>query len=121
MEKKLIVMVDDNPVSLQSGISVLSVDYRVATVPSAAKFYEFLETNVPDIVLLDIDMPDVDGYQVIQTLKFKKETQDIPVIFLTGMTEPTAEIKGLSLGAVDFITKPFNPAALLKSVETYLK
>ncbi|MCL2810091.1 MAG: response regulator [Treponema sp.] len=119
-EKKFVVLVDDNPATLQSGMNVLSANFKVATAPSAVKLFEFLEANVPDIILLDIDMPEVDGYQIIKILKFKQTTKDIPVIFLTGKTEPNEELMGLSLGAVDYITKPFHPSLLLKRVEMHL-
>ncbi|MCL2720938.1 MAG: response regulator [Treponema sp.] len=120
LEKKFIILVDDNPATLQSAMNVLSSNKRVATAPSAVKLFELLETNVPDIILLDIDMPEVDGYQIIKILKFKKTTKDIPVIFLTGKAEPNEELMGLSLGAVDYITKPFHPSLLVKRVDMHL-
>jgi len=119
-EKKLVVMVDDSPVALQSVMNALSAYYRVATVPSAVKLFELLENNTPDIILLDIDMPEIDGYQLIQVLKFRPNTKDIPVIFLTGRTEQNAELKGLQLGAVDYIKKPFLPSDLLQRIEQNL-
>jgi len=119
-EKKFVVLVDDNPSTLQAGINVLSETYRVSTVPSAVKLFSLLETSVPDIIILDIDMPEVDGYQVIQVLKFRPDTKNIPVIFLTGKTDPADKQMGLSLGAIDYITKPFQPSELLNSIDTYL-
>jgi len=119
--KKLVIIVDDNPTTLQSGLNVLSAKYRVATAPSAVKLFELLESNAPDIILLDIDMPEVDGFQVIKVLKFRQDTKDIPVIFLTGKSEPDDEVMGLSLGAADYITKPFHPSLLLKRVEMHIK
>jgi len=119
-EKKFVILVDDNPATLQSGMNVLSSRYRVATAPSAVKLFELLESSIPDIILLDIDIPEVDGYQIIKVLKFRQNTKEIPVIFLTGKSSSEDEIKGLSLGAVDYITKPFNPALLLKRVEMHM-
>ncbi|MCL2184940.1 MAG: response regulator [Treponema sp.] len=118
--KKFIVLVDDNPVTLQSGMNVLSGNYRVATAPSAIKLFELLEANQPDIIILDVDIPEVNGYQIIQVLKFRADTKDIPVIFLTGKTNSEDEVMGLSLGAIDYITKPFQPSLLLKRVEMHL-
>jgi CheY-like chemotaxis protein len=68
---------------------------------------------------LDIDMPGMDGYEAIKILKFKNETKDIPVVFLTGMTGSNNEENGRSLGAADYITKPFDPQALIACLEKY--
>ncbi|MDR2501056.1 MAG: response regulator [Treponema sp.] len=119
-ERDLIILVDDNPANLRSGKNVLSERYIVATAPSAEKLFNLLEHNQPALILLDIDMPGMDGYEVIRILKTKPETQHIPVIFLTGKTESGDEIEGLSLGAIDYITKPFLPALLLKRIEVHL-
>jgi CheY-like chemotaxis protein len=78
-----------------------------------------LENNHPVLILLDIDMPDIDGYEAIKVLKLNRETKDIPVIFLTGMTDSQNEEKGRALGAVDYITKPFDPQALKACIEKY--
>jgi putative two-component system response regulator len=119
-EKELIMLVDDNPTNLRNGINVLSNKYSVATAPSAEKLFNLLENNKPDLILLDIDMPVMNGYEAIKILKAKDETKDIPVIFLTGKTESGDELEGLSLGAVDYITKPFQPPLLLKRIELHL-
>jgi len=119
-EKTLIILVDDNPANLRIGKNVLSEKYTVATAPSAEKMFTLLENNKPAMILLDIEMPQVNGYEAIKILKSKPETKDIPVIFLTGKTESDDEITGLSLGAIDYITKPFQPALLLKRIEVHL-
>ena len=119
-EKNLIILVDDNPSNLQIGRNVLSEKYHVATAPSAKKMFLLLETNSPALILLDIDMPEMNGYEAIKILKSKPETKDIPIIFLTGKTESDDELQGLSLGAIDYITKPFQPALLLKRIEVHL-
>jgi CheY-like chemotaxis protein len=118
-QKKLIILVDDNPANLRIGKNVLSEKYTVATAPSAAKLFSLLENNHPVLILLDIDMPGMDGYKAITSLKLKKATKDIPVIFLTGMSDLRDEEKGRSLGAVDYITKPFDPQALIACIEKY--
>ena len=118
-EKKLILLVDDNPANLRIGKNVLSEKYTVATAPSAAKLFGLLENNHPVLILLDIDMPDMNGFEAIEILKSKPETRDIPVVFLTGMADSTDEEKGRNLGAVDYITKPFDPPALIACVEKH--
>ena len=117
--KKLIILVDDNPANLRIGKNVLSEKYTVATAPSAAKLFKLLDNNHPAIILLDVDMPEMDGYGAIEILKSKKETKDIPVVFLTGMTDSLNEEKGRALGAVDYMTKPFDPPKLFACIEKY--
>ena len=117
--KKLIILVDDNPANLRIGKNVLSEKYTVATAPSAVKLLKLLENNHPDLILLDIDMPEIDGYKAIEILKSKPETKDIPVIFLTGMTDSGNEEIGRSLGAVDYMTKPFDPPKLFACIGKY--
>jgi putative two-component system response regulator len=118
--KNLIILVDDNPANLRIGKNVLAEKYTVATAPSAEKMFSLLENNIPEIILLDIDMPEMNGYEAIKILKSKPETKNIPVIFLTAKTESDDELEGLSLGAIDYIIKPFNPALLLKRIEVHL-
>jgi CheY-like chemotaxis protein len=118
-EKKLVMLVDDNPANLRIGKNVLAEKYSVATAPSAAKMFSLLETNRPAVILLDINMPEMDGFEAISILKEKPETQDIPVIFLTGMTDSCDEEKGRVLGAVGYITKPFDPPALIACIEKF--
>ena len=117
--KKLIILVDDNPANLRIGKNVLSEKYAVATAPSAAKLFNLLENNYPLLILLDIDMPGLSGYDALKALKLKPETKNIPVIFLTGMTDTQDEEKGRALGAVDYITKPFDPQALIACIDKY--
>ena len=118
-KKKLLILVDDNPANLRIGKNVLSEKFTVATAPSAAKLFNLLENNYPAMILLDIDMPGMDGYKALEILKLKPETKDIPVIFLTGMTGSEDEEKGRALGAVDYISKPFDPPALIACIEKY--
>jgi putative two-component system response regulator len=119
-EKSLIILVDDNPANLRIGKNVLAEKYAVATAPSAEKMFGLLQNNAPAIILLDIDMPEMSGYEAIKILKSNPETKNIPVIFLTAKTESDDELEGLSLGAIDYIIKPFNPALLLKRIEVHL-
>jgi putative two-component system response regulator len=119
-EKRLVILVDDNPANLQIGRNVLSEKYAVATAPSAEKMFKLLQKNIPAIILLDIDMPEMNGYEAIKILKSQPETRDIPVIFLTGRTDTGDELEGFTLGAIDYITKPFRPSLLLKRIEVHL-
>jgi putative two-component system response regulator len=119
-EKALIIIVDDNPANLRVGKNVLAEKYTVATAPSAEKLFSLLENNSPSLILLDIEMPEVDGYETIKLLKSKPETRDIPVIFLTARSESDDELAGFSLGAIDYITKPIQPSLLLKRIEVHL-
>jgi class 3 adenylate cyclase len=114
------MLVDDNPANLRTGKNVLSDRYNVFTVPSAEKMFDILKKNIPALILLDIDMPGMNGYEAIKILKAGEETRNIPVIFLTGKTNTNDELEGLSLGAIDYITKPFIPPLLLKRIEVHL-
>jgi putative two-component system response regulator len=119
-EKALIIIVDDSPANLRIGENILGEKYTVATALSAENLFSFLENNSPALILLDIEMPEIDGYEAIKILKSKPETRDIPVIFLTARSESDDELEGLSLGAIDFITKPIHPPLLLKRIELHL-
>jgi putative two-component system response regulator len=119
-KRELLVMVDDDPAVLRTGKNVLSEAYSVATLSSAEKLFSFLENNTPALILLDVMMPELDGYGVIKMLKSKECTRNIPVIFLSGKTDSDNELEGLNLGAIDYITKPFVPALLLKRIEVHL-
>jgi len=105
--------VDDNPANLRIGKNVLSDMYTVATAPSAPKLFKLLENNHPVLILLDVDMPDIDGYKALELLKSKPDIKDIPVVFLTGMTDSKDEERGRALGAVDYMTKPFDEKELI--------
>ena len=121
MERKAcIFLVDDNIVNLNSGKSALQHKYTVITIPSGEKLFDALEKMKPDLILLDIEMPGMSGHDVIKALKLNAETHDIPVIFLTGKSDVKDEIEGFTLGAVDYISKPFSHALLQKRVELHL-
>jgi putative two-component system response regulator len=115
-----LILVDDNPSNLRTGKNVLSEKYEVYTAPSAAKLFEILEDLKPAMILLDIEMPEMNGYEAIKILKAREKTREIPVIFLTGKTDTENELEGLDLGAIDYITKPFVPPLLLKRIEAHL-
>ncbi|MDR1935861.1 MAG: response regulator [Candidatus Accumulibacter sp.] len=121
MERKLIMLVDDNPVNLLTGKKALSERYQTLTLPSAAAMFNLLPQHRPDLILLDVNMPDMDGFDSIRRLKSEPSSRAIPVIFLTAKTDPESEILGLELGALDYITKPFSPPLLMKRVEAHMK
>jgi putative two-component system response regulator len=118
--RKLIMLVDDNRTNLLAGKAALTEDYTVLTMPSARKMLETLEWSKPDLILLDIDMPEMNGFEAIRILKKDPETRSFPVIFLTAMDESANELEGLKLGAIDYITKPFSSALLRKRIEMHL-
>ena len=115
-----VFLVDDNIVNLNSGKTALQNKYTVITIPSGEKLFSSLEKVTPGLILLDIDMPGMSGYDALRGIKLNPKTADIPVIFLTGKNEVEDELLGLSLGAVDYITKPFSKPLLLKRVELHL-
>jgi putative two-component system response regulator len=94
--------------------------YTVKTVTSGFRALKSISNHKPDLILLDILMPGMDGYQVIQILKVDPNTADIPVIFLTSLSDASDEARGLSLGALDYITKPINPALALARVKNHI-
>ena len=115
-----IMLVDDNKTNLAMGKCILGEFYEVYPLPSADKMFEFLKHVKPDLILLDIEMPCMNGYEAITLIKADREYADIPVIFVTAMNSEADEYKGLALGAIDYITKPFSPALLLKRIENHL-
>jgi putative two-component system response regulator len=118
--RKKILLVDDNPVNLKMARNTLMGIYDVFTVPSAEKMFIFLEKTLPDMILLDVLMPGMDGYEAMRRMMRDERVNHIPVIFLTSKSDIGSEMEGLSLGAVDYITKPFIPQLLLKRVETHM-
>ena len=111
---------DDNVLYLNTGKHVLEEKYTVVTIPSGDKLLLMLGKAKPDLILLDVEMPGMNGYDVIKEIKRRQDTREIPVIFLTGKNDPENELLGLSLGAVDYISKPFSPPLLLKRIELHL-
>ena len=120
IKRKTIFMVDDNLTNLTVGKSALLEKYKVFTIPSGKKLFEMLDKAAPDMILLDIEIPDMNGYEIIKLLKSDKKTAQIPVIFLTARSDSGSELEGLTLGAVDYISKPFSPPLLLKRIEVHL-
>src|SRR5215472_12399743 len=120
-QKKTVLVVDDAPANIQIVNSILKDEYKVRIATSGAKALEIVNAAPrPDLILLDVMMPGMDGYEVCTRLKTDPSTKDIPVIFLTGQTETSDETHGFEVGAVDYIHKPFSPAVVQARVQTHL-
>ena len=116
-----ILVVDDTPANLKLLNTLLKENgYNVRPVPNGRLALSGAKAIPPDLILLDVAMPDMDGYQVCKKLKETTETEDIPVIFLTARTGEEDIIKGFELGAADYVTKPFTQAILLARVKTHV-
>ena len=122
IEKHTVLVVDDTPDNLALMSGLLKSTYRVKLASSGARALQISTMQPrPDLILLDIMMPEMDGYQVMQRLKADPETADIPVIFLTAMSATDDEQAGLDMGAVDYITKPINPAIVMARVHNHIE
>ena len=119
MERKSIIMVDDIVTNLTVGKEILKAHYKTFPVPSAALMFDLMEKVRPDLILLDIEMPEMDGYEAIKKLKEDPKWKDIPVMFITARSGEENKAEGLSLGAVDYIAKPFSASHMLKLIEDF--
>jgi len=117
---KIIFVVDDSPVNLTKAKQALESHYRVLTLLSADKMFALIKKVTPDLILLDVEMPEMDGFEALQKLKENNKTEHIPVIFLTAFSDEARETRGLELGAVDFIAKPFSAPVLLNRISHHL-
>lgn len=120
-DKAAIMVVDDTPQNLSLFSELLRDRYRVIIANSGPRAFELISAGQrPDVILLDVMMPEMDGYEVIKRLKSDRATENIPVMFVTAKTEVADEELGLHLGAVDYIYKPINPPLLLARLQTHL-
>ncbi|MCL2265375.1 MAG: ATP-binding protein [Treponema sp.] len=110
MNKNSILIIDDERDNISSLKTMLSPEYTIYASTNGKDAIDTAEKFLPDVILLDVVMPDMDGYEVLSALKASEKTRDIPVIFITGLDNIDAEIKGLALGAADYIIKPFHQA-----------
>ena len=117
---KTIFVVDDNTVNLMTADKTLSDWYNVVTFASASTMFEFLKNTMPDMILLDIMMPEVDGFEALKRLRADSRYAAIPVIFLTSKNDATTEALGFEMGVIDFISKPFSGPVLLNRIRTHL-
>src|SRR5215475_13270548 len=119
--QKSIVIVDDTPENLRLLTQILSEQgYRVRSAPNGERALATVRKERPDLILLDIVMPEMDGYEVCRQLKADPERQDIPVIFISALNEVFDKVTAFSIGAVDYITKPFQIEEVLARVHTHL-
>jgi signal transduction histidine kinase len=121
MDKNTILIIDDEVQNIKALVNILNADYEVLVTADSREAIEIAETNKPDIILLDVVMPIMDGHEVIHALKDSEKTRKIPVIFITGLDSIKDEEQGLLLGAVDYISKPFNPVIVKLRVQNQLK
>jgi putative two-component system response regulator len=120
-ERPTVLVVDDTPANLSLLTSLLKEQYRIKVANNGIKALELAAAAPPDLVLLDIMMPEMDGYEVCRRLKAAEATRQVPVIFLTAKTEVEDEELGFSVGAVDFIHKPISPPIVAARVKTHLE
>jgi CheY-like chemotaxis protein len=121
-ERKTILVVDDAPENIRVLTAVLGPRYRVKAATSGEKALQMCAVDpLPDLVLLDVMMPGMDGYEVCRRLKGEGRTAGVPVIFVTGLAEETERERGRSLGAADFLVKPLDPADVLARIASQLR
>ena len=120
MKKTLVV--DDNTINLKLADKILkeNPDYKPVMVPSGARALQFLSKNVPDMILLDIMMPDMDGFETLTKIRADERLKEVPVLFLTADTEPETADKVKAAGGLDMLTKPFKKDNLLDLVAKYM-
>jgi len=120
-EQKLILVVDDTPLNISVITGALKDTYRTKVATSGAKALAIaVADEKPDLILLDVMMPEMDGYEVCRRLKANPTVREIPVIFLTAQTDAEDETRGFQVGAVDYVHKPFSPAVMKARVHTHL-
>ncbi|MEO5340773.1 MAG: two-component system response regulator [Magnetococcus sp. MYC-9] len=119
--KPVILVVDDTKTNIDLLVHLLADLYEVSVALDGASALELVMEDPPDLILLDVMMPDMDGYETCRRLKLRAETRDIPVIFVTARKEAVDEEQGLALGAVDYITKPFSPTIVKARIKTHLQ
>jgi adenylate cyclase len=118
---KSILIVDDTPTNIDILLEILSEEYDLSVATDGESALESVAESAPDLILLDIMMPGMDGYEVCTRLKADESTKSIPVIFITAMNDIKDELKGFEVGAIDYITKPFSPPIVQSRVDSVLK
>ncbi|MCL2294525.1 MAG: response regulator [Spirochaetes bacterium] len=118
---KTIFIVDDNYTNLTAAKTALDGTYKAFALSSAARMFKLAEKISPDLILLDIDMPEMDGFEAMQAMKSDERLRSVPVIFLTSRNDAEAEIRGFEMGALDFINKPFSSPILIRRIETHIE
>ncbi|MGE5856639.1 MAG: response regulator [Syntrophaceae bacterium] len=121
MKRHKILAVDDTEMILDGVVETFGDEYEVIAVTDGASALRAVKKSPPDLILLDIVMPGMDGHEVLRRLKADEATRSIPVIFLTSLDDEKDEVKGLQMGAADYITKPLNPAVVRARVRNYIE
>jgi putative two-component system response regulator len=120
IKKQTFLIVDDEQGNIKILYELLHLDYEIRVANNGEKALEIaLSADPPDLILLDIMMPGIDGYEVCKRLKADQHTQNIPIIFITAKGEADDETKGFELGAVDYVTKPFRPVVVRARVKAH--
>ncbi|HPE34245.1 MAG TPA: hybrid sensor histidine kinase/response regulator [Bacteroidales bacterium] len=120
-EKPTVLIVDDQPINLRLAAEVLKNDYRILIADNGEKAIKATRERKPDLILLDIMMPETSGIQVAKILKEDNETKDIPIIFLTAKSQPEDTVEAFMAGGVDYLTKPFQKLELLQRIKTHIQ
>jgi putative two-component system response regulator len=120
MPRARVLVVEDTAINIDVLLDALSGQCEMMVAVDGMSALRLVEQTVPDLILLDIMMPDIDGFEVCRRLKARAATRDVPILFLTSMNDEASERLGLELGAVDFIAKPFNPALVQARVRNHL-
>jgi diguanylate cyclase (GGDEF)-like protein len=120
-KKQTVLVVDDTPANIEILAGVLGAEYEILFATSGNDALEIALEQLPDLILLDVVMPDKDGYEVCRQLKANELTRDIPIIFITAMNQEEEESKGLGAGAIDYITKPFRSSIVRARVRNHLE
>lgn len=120
MNKPLILVVDDSPVNIDLLLDILKTDYRFGVAKNGLKAFEYLKKTRPDLILLDIMMPEMDGFEACRRIKSDPALKDIEVIFITALTDARYIARGFDTGAVDYITKPLKAAEVKARVRTHI-
>ncbi len=120
LKRPVVMLVDDNIANLGIAKNMLKEFYEVYALPSAERMFAFLKSVTPRLILLDVEMPGLSGFDALKILKADTRYAKIPVIFVTAKTDEQDELEGFALGAIDYVTKPFSAAILLKRIENHL-
>jgi len=120
-KKQSVLIVDDEKSIILALTDILGLNYKIHALLDSQRTVHVAEEEKPDLIILDVFMPEMDGFEVITLLKLNDKTKHIPVVFITGLDNRKAEENGLMLGAVDYITKPFQVEVVKQRIENQLK
>ena len=118
--QKLIFIVDDNDTNLAAAAAALESDYQIMTMPSAVAMFELLKKQIPHLIIMDVEMPEIGGFDALVSLKGSSMWKEIPVIFLTGWYDEGLVADAADLGALEVLSKPVDSPALLATVKKHI-